>query len=279
MNDTRTVFSDYHIRYCPYTRRITVYNSVFHSHTFWEISYVLSGMFYNQCNGKEFPMVFTDVVILRPKDTHKYRFETSEFDYRDLYVPDELMKLVCDLISPSLYSALINAEYPITFKLDAVHISSIEKSASYFENFRTRNAEADDAYKRLVYRILSLYMDIEQNRFTNCSVPDNIANLLRSIERNPIEFNPDSVIKKMGYSRSHVNRLFLKYAGMPLRDFILQAKLVYASDLILNNDYKLVDIAYLLGFGSQSSFIKAFKKFHGCLPSEYRNNKSKEKLF
>lgn len=279
MKHSGEIFSDYNIRCYPYTRRITKEDGVRHSHTFWEISYLIYGRCINQFDGKAISMEFTDVAIMRPNDTHQYKFETNQYDYRDLYVSDTLMRSVCDLISPSLYFMLINKKEPISFKLDTVHMSSIEKSATHFDGLTKRDFETDSFYQRLIYRILSLYIDENQNSPGHSLLPRNFADVLRDIEQDPTNVNYDEIIDRIGYSRSHANRMFIKYTGMPLREFLIEAKLIYATVLLTNKEYKIVDIAYMLGYSSQSSFIKAFKKRHKCLPSEYRKSRREKNSF
>ena len=270
------IFSDYNIKCYPYTRRITREDGVRHSHTFWEITYLISGKCLNQFDDKVVSMEFTDVGIMRPSDTHQYKFETKRYDYRDLYVSDAFMRSVCSLISPSLYPMLVSKEEPISFKLDAVHISSIERSASHFDGVLKRDFETDSSYQRLIYRILSLYVDEDRNLSSGSLIPRNFADVLRDIEQDPTSLDNEEIINRIGYSRSHVNRLFVKYTGMPLREFLIRAKLIYATVLLSNKNYKIVDIAYMLGYSSQSSFIKAFKNHYKCLPSEYRKEKSEK---
>lgn len=47
--------------------------------------------------------------------------------------------------------------------------------------------------------------------------------------------------------------------------------LAYGSELVSNNT-KVIDIALKYGYESPDSFAKAFRKFHGVLPSQARNN-------
>lgn len=73
-----------------------------------------------------------------------------------------------------------------------------------------------------------------------------------------------------GYSKRHLNNVFLKYTGVAPGQYIRYRKLCRAAYLLRLTKHKIVDIAYLLEFDSPQSFSRAFRKSYHCSPSEYR---------
>jgi AraC-like DNA-binding protein len=62
--------------------------------------------------------------------------------------------------------------------------------------------------------------------------------------------------------------------GMSPSDFIRNIRLKQACELLRNTDNDVTQIAYSVGFTSQTHFSTAFKKFTGISPTEYRTNRS-----
>ena len=75
--------------------------------------------------------------------------------------------------------------------------------------------------------------------------------------------------EKFFCSREHLSRTFKKNFNISISDYIAKRRILESIPLL----YKLggAGAAYAVGFRSQSSYIRAFVKNMGCLPSEYKN--------
>ena len=82
----------------------------------------------------------------------------------------------------------------------------------------------------------------------------------------------DDLAKTLFISRTHLASRFKQETGMTLTDFILGEKVEEAKRLLRYSDKSLTLIANYLGFSSQSHFTRAFKKYSGQTPREYREN-------
>ena len=81
----------------------------------------------------------------------------------------------------------------------------------------------------------------------------------------------EALADSMFISRTHLAAKFKQETGMTLTDFILIEKIEEAKRLLRYSDKSLSLIADYLGFSSQSHFTRAFKKYSGKTPREYRN--------
>ena len=70
-------------------------------------------------------------------------------------------------------------------------------------------------------------------------------------------------------SRSHFYKIFRKYTGMSINDFILKCRVENTVRLLLNTGCSVIEAAYESGFTSSSGFYKAFKKITGLAPKDY----------
>ena len=75
---------------------------------------------------------------------------------------------------------------------------------------------------------------------------------------------------------SYLSKLFAKEMGIPIKAYILKAKVTTAQSILTFSDFSIADIADSLGFSSQSAFAAAFRKITGLTPMQYRNRYSEE---
>jgi signal transduction histidine kinase/AraC-like DNA-binding protein len=82
--------------------------------------------------------------------------------------------------------------------------------------------------------------------------------------------NVEMLGHEVGISRAHLHRKMKDMIGVSPSDFIRNIRLRKACELLKNTDNDVTQIAYNIGFTSQTHFSTAFKKFTGVSPSEYR---------
>jgi len=80
----------------------------------------------------------------------------------------------------------------------------------------------------------------------------------------------DEVAEYLKISAAHISRLFKKETGISFGDYVNKLKIEEATSLLLYTQYSDIDISNLLGFSSQSYFIKIFRKFTGTTPKKYK---------
>lgn len=78
---------------------------------------------------------------------------------------------------------------------------------------------------------------------------------------------------EIGMSRAHLNRKMKELVGISPSDFIRNMRLRKACELLAKPDIDISQIAYSVGFSSQSHFSTAFKRFTGISPTDYRAQK------
>lgn len=68
--------------------------------------------------------------------------------------------------------------------------------------------------------------------------------------------------------------VFRKTMGMPPVEFVIRLRVHAASAQLKNTDKKIIDIAEDCGFSSISNFIKAFRRYYGISPLQYRTDRT-----
>lgn len=83
------------------------------------------------------------------------------------------------------------------------------------------------------------------------------------------DFSTETFSRSMHMSRRQLHRKLGAIIGMTPTEFVRNERLRLAADLLKRSDATVAEIAYQVGFGTPSYFIKCFKKIYGHTPNEY----------
>ena len=94
------------------------------------------------------------------------------------------------------------------------------------------------------------------------------------ISDNPnMYFSCEDIASYCYISSKQLNRIFLKYEGVPLLKYIHLQKIAVAEKMLRENALSILDISEALGFSSVYYFNTFFKKHTGLTPASYRKSK------
>jgi LacI family transcriptional regulator len=81
----------------------------------------------------------------------------------------------------------------------------------------------------------------------------------------------EGMVRDLMVSRTSLERHFLKTLGRSPKAEMERVRFERAKLLLTETPYKLERIASMLGFSTPAQFATAFKRYHGCPPSDYRS--------
>jgi AraC-like DNA-binding protein len=76
--------------------------------------------------------------------------------------------------------------------------------------------------------------------------------------------------KHSGTSPDHLNHLLRRFAGMTFHHLLSRYRIEKCLELLHEKNYTLTEIYSRCGFNSATTFDRQFKRWVGCLPSEYK---------
>lgn len=117
------------------------------------------------------------------------------------------------------------------------------------------SSETENALSPLDREFMSKILDI---------INENIANE---------ELNVPFIATRMCMSSSTLYRKINAIVGVSTNEYIRHLRLMRAAELIIAGDMPITNIAESVGFGTHSSFAKAFKKEFGMTATEYHQKK------
>lgn len=102
-------------------------------------------------------------------------------------------------------------------------------------------------------------------------LPDHIKAIVREIDRNfrnrlTLSYFED----KYHLSRFHIAREFKKYMGITLNEYLINARISYAKELLKYTDLQIGEIAFEVGMNNVTHFINLFKSREERTPLAYR---------
>ncbi|CAI0723899.1 Right origin-binding protein [Serratia entomophila] len=98
-----------------------------------------------------------------------------------------------------------------------------------------------------------------------------ITDLIEWIDNNLEEkLDINRVADRAGYSKWHLQRMFKRQTGYALGEYIRMQKLKVSAERLANSGEPIVSVAISLGFDSQQSFNRSFKRQFGQTPGDWR---------
>lgn len=254
---------DYHCYYAEYP--------ILHDHDYWEVTVIWDGKIRHNINGKESVLSKNDLIFIRPKDRHCFfsykSFETKQFNFM---ITDEFFQSLCSVLGNTLYNDILYYNKPIQCFLNDVQMKEMISTVENLQRLNVNDIETRTILIKLVFveviKIIYNYFIFNKPEY-----PEWLNSFMNNITK-PENFNLkiDELYALTNFSRSHLNRLFKKYTGTTIIDYVKKAKFSYAANLLEFTNYTILDIASRAGYDSFSCFHKYFKLFFNMTPSEYR---------
>ncbi len=97
---------------------------------------------------------------------------------------------------------------------------------------------------------------------------------------NSIVRKSEYIVEKIGMQYQQISRIFSKHQGITLEKYILLHKIERVKELVLQGEYTVSEIAYIMDFSSVHHLSNTFKKYTGITISDFKQNPHKaRKLF
>ena len=115
-------------------------------------------------------------------------------------------------------------------------------------------------------------LEVEPEKITFNAMDEELLKRAVSIVEENIdnfEFSTDEFAQKMNMSRSNLHLKLKAITGESAIDFIRKVRFKRATELLKSGRYTVTEVSSMVGFNSSSYFATCFKKYIGCLPTEY----------
>ena len=243
-------------------------NSVLHRHSDWEFTSPVDGTGCNVVNGTPYDLIPGDFVLLGPQHVHQY-VSDKPIQRRDVCIATEKMQQLCFILSPDLYEKLSKTEKPIIIHLSLETFGELHQRLNKLSALESANLYSSATLVSIVVYLLGVYVEHKSEK----NMPESILSFLQQIS-NPDVFSMriNDIISLSSYSHSHFIKIFKKYVGKTIIEYITDLRISYAATLLTSTDLSVITIASKVGYDNQSFFAQKFKNKYNVSPMEYRNS-------
>lgn len=201
----------------------------------------------------------------------------------DLIVTDVMMPVMdgaklCKLVKQNLRTChipiyMLSAKADIKYQLEGLQVGADDYIAKPF-SMAILKAKIMNML-RTRHRIFEHYSnttEIEPEKLTNNTMDEELLRkAIAVIERNMdnVEFSTEQFAREMNMSRSNLHLKLKAITGKSAIDFIHKIRFNRACQLLQEGKYNVSEISFMVGYNTPSYFAARFKKYIGCLPTEY----------
>jgi len=259
-------------------RSLPSYNMKFHNHEALQLLIPLDNANYEitwelEDNGTECKTLSVgDICIIPPFLGHAVRW-VSCAHFVNIYIP---LKYICEA-TDNIY----DKDSDIFLEQIGIRDQFIFHLGQSLKQMFLMKKDGNIKYFDAVIILLSNYLvnnymisseEVEKNNVDSNSPCEKIRRSIMYMSNNINKnLSVEEIASEVGISQYHFIRLFRKQVGMsPVRYHMLQ-RIEKSKELLLEQE-KIVDIAYNLGFSSQSHFSNAFLRSVGVTPLKFQQN-------
>lgn len=201
----------------------------------------------------------------------------------DLIITDVMMPIMdgvrlCKLVKQNLRTChipvyMLSAKVDIKYQLEGLQVGADDYIAKPFsmEVLRTKILNM----LRTRYRIFERYSnmtEIKPEKLTNNTMDEELLRkAIAVVEKNMdnVGFSTEQFAREMNMSRSNLHLKLKAITGKSAIDFIHKIRFNRACQLLKEGKYTVSEISFMVGYNTPSYFAARFKKYIGCLPTEY----------
>lgn len=232
-----------------------------HIHSEVEIIAMFGGNAVLTANGTKYKASEGDFIILFPNTVHSYSLE------KDV----DVGKFIFNTADMTDFGTVFSAKRPVSPLIPHEKIKNtnlIPLAKEILASYKSSSAAVKKAYLLLLTGKLIELCDFTEPQSSAGIIPKVFEYCLKN-------FRSDITIKDVAnalfVSESYVSHIFCNKLKINFRSYINLLRINEAAAMLTESDVSITDIAAHSGFGSIRTFNRAFLKFKGITPKEYRN--------
>lgn len=248
-----------------------------HSHTYYEIIYIIKGNGIHQLNKNLLPYKSGDLFVLSTDDEHYFDIKkTTRFffiKFTDTYFNSN-KKLSCDEFLLNTPENFMRDKYlkENVLKLNATCASILKNT---IDNIRAYNSIANISTSPIAfYQILSIFGLIKESlqqqniKITGSGIDnDQIISYIHQNIYKPKLVQIKTIAEHFNISHSYFGTYFKRNFSISYRDYSNKLRTQLIEKRILNRQLSMKQIAYEFGFTDESHLSNYFKKQRNLKPS------------
>lgn len=252
-----------------------------HTHSYYEIFYIVNGTLTQNINGNEQTLTEGDCMLLTPNDKHS--LHSNGFSvHRDILISKELFENEIFLLIPfsnDIKNCLEQLNNAVHFSLnEIIELENLAQKFNMSTPILQKRAIAITLLLQILTKMLNpndlLTLNPNDLLTKNKSIVNIIIDHLNTLPY--IQGGIPYLVKNLKYSESYLRHKFKKETGLSLSLYIKNLRLNYIVYYLKNSNYSLRQIAEIVGIESLPYLNKIFKEKYSIPPIAYRKLYSKK---
>jgi AraC-like DNA-binding protein len=253
---------------------------------FFELIYIIDGTGIQTVNKNRFNYRKGNLFLLTPQDVYSFNIDapTTFFFLRfdELYVKNNIRKdkEAVRQVEYILQNASHRPGCILKNKADKPLIASLISSVLNEQtNQQIYYHRISEQIINTIITIVARNIALKLPKNINEATGELILEMLNYIQQNIFEPRHLKAVKLSRYfniSLNYLGRYFKKQTGETLQHYIANYKMRLVEVRLLRSDMRINEIAYEFNFTDESHLNRAFKKYKGMNPSEFRKINSVE---
>lgn len=256
-----------------------------HTHEFVEIVYVVSGEATEKINDVSYTLHRGDMLFINYGSTHT-REAANDYSYYNLCFAPEILGNKIINKDNAFYLLSLSAFEDITSETfeGKIHFSGEERRIIetvlddiYYEHSKNLPERAAVIESYMTVLITKIIRKMRPTKTADEDASGMWSSLLEYIDKN---FNKkltlSDLAKRCFYNPSYFSRTFKEKFNISLTDYIGRERAKAAAELLIRTTKSIDEIAEECGYGEKTGLYRAFDKFYGCTPAEYRQLSDKK---
>jgi len=275
------------ILYKPYEiecRKLTDFKEVTKRNHFFELIYIQEGTGIQTVNKNRFSYRKGNLFLLTPQDVYSFDITTPTtfffLRFNERYVKEKTTKDT-DMVKQVEY-ILKNASH----RPGCILKNKVDKPliASLVESILKEQTNQQLYYHRIIEQIIDTLITVVARNIA-LKLPKNITEatgepvlaMLNYIQQNifePGNLRAEKLSEHFNISLHYLGRYFKKQTGETLQAYINNFRLRLVETRLLHSDMRINEIAFEFNFTDESHLNRAFRKYKGMNPTEFRKANS-----
>ncbi|GAL87255.1 transcriptional regulator [Sporocytophaga myxococcoides] len=262
---------------------VSSYSARSHKNTFFEMIFILEGEGIQIVNEHKLPYNPDKLFLVFPQDKHSFEVKTFTrflfIRFNDSYLKNQSKEWI-----KKVEYIFHNHNHLPGCILKTVTDKPLIRALALgliCEN-QKRNPNHHEVITQLINTIITIAARnitlLNESGSLPSSSKDSVS-LLNYIHENiysPEKLRTETMADQFNISATYISEYFKKHTGESLQQYITQYKIKLVETRLLYTQMRLSEICDEFGFTDLSHMNKAFKKYKGLSPTEYRKTNSKE---
>lgn len=193
------------------------------------------------------------------------------------FIPEKKQSLIFDYMgfqtSSSDKQYMLSMSIPVNTLVPVYEDSVIKNTLHSMKSEFSHSGIYRNEFMELSIKILliSLCEIVVREQQPDIIHYDRLKALRREIIASPSKtWSVEEICYNMNISRTYFHRLYKQAFGVTYIQDVIENRLKYACELLKNTDLSISEIAEKCGYETDSYFMRQFRQYRNCTPSEYR---------